>query len=98
MNRITINGKEYPCRLTMGAMILFRRETGKEVTEITDRDLSLLVTLLWCCIRSASRADKVSFDMTLEDFADATDAEQLNEFYEKMDAGKKKAAQGNPKR
>ena len=32
---VTIDGQEYPCRPTMGAMLRFKRETGKEVNEIT---------------------------------------------------------------
>ena len=31
---IMINGKAYPCRQTMGAMLRFKKETGKEVTEL----------------------------------------------------------------
>ena len=30
---VTINGTAYPCRPTMGAMLRFKKETGKEVTE-----------------------------------------------------------------
>ena len=37
---VTINGKAYPCRPTMGAMLRFKKETGKEVTEITNSGLA----------------------------------------------------------
>lgn len=33
---IVVNGKAYPCRQTMGALLRFKRETGKEVTEVSD--------------------------------------------------------------
>lgn len=72
---ITINGKAYPCRQTMGAMLRFKRETGKEVTETTEGSLSDIVTLLWCCIVSASKADGIDFDMDLMTFADAIDVD-----------------------
>ena len=29
--RISVGGRELPCRLTMGAMLLFKRETGKDL-------------------------------------------------------------------
>ena len=60
-NIITIQGKEYPCRMTMGAMLEFKNRTGKEVTDISGTDLSLVVTLLYCCLLSSCRADKVTF-------------------------------------
>ena len=46
---ITVNGKAYPCRQTMGAMLRFKRESGKEVTEIKG-EVSDLCTYLWCCV------------------------------------------------
>ena len=76
MLKITINGKEYPCRQTMGAMLRFKRETGREVTEM-EGGLSDLCTYLWCCIVSACAADGVEFAMTLIDFADALSPEDL---------------------
>ena len=42
---ITINGKAYPCRQTMGAMLRFRQETGREITA-TDGGLSDMCTYL----------------------------------------------------
>ena len=73
---IVVNGKEYPCRVTMGAMLRFRRETGREVTEING-SLEDLCTYLWCCVCSACRRDGKDFDMSLMDFADALDPETL---------------------
>ena len=61
MTKIEINGKEYPCRVTMGAMLRFKRETGHDVSKMDPTDVAELVTLLWCCIVSASKADGVEF-------------------------------------
>ena len=49
-------GKEYPCRQTMGAMLRFKRETGREVTDMT-YGVSDLCTYLYCCVgrEAASR-------------------------------------------
>lgn len=81
---ITINGKVYPCRPTMGAMLRFKKETGKEVTEIKDNSFSDFCTYLYCCVMSASTADKVSFDMSLMDFADALSLEDMTAWVKAM--------------
>lgn len=74
---VTINGEKYPCRPTMGAMLRFKRETGKEVTELRDTDVSDMCVYLFCCIQSACAADKRAFDMGLMEFADSIDPEGL---------------------
>lgn len=75
---ITINGKAYPCRQTMGAMLRFKRETGKEVTDIHGNDFSEMVAWLWCCVVSACNHDGVEFNLSLMDFADSLDPEQMS--------------------
>lgn len=67
---IEIDGAIYPCRMTMGAMVLFKEQTGREVTDIDAGSLSDMCRFLWCCVKSASRRDKVEFPLTFEDFAD----------------------------
>ena len=83
---ITINGKAYPCRQTMGAMLRFKRETGKEVTDIKADDFSDLVAWLWCCVVSACNHDGVEFGMSLMDFADSLDPEQMAAWTENVNA------------
>lgn len=78
---ITIDGKAYPCRQTMGAMLRFKKETGKEVTEITN-GFSDMCVYLFCCTASACNKDGVKFDMSLMDFADSIAPEDLNEWTE----------------
>ena len=77
MKRILINGKEYPVRMTMGAMLRFKRETGRDVSEVKRTDAADMVVLLWCMVASACSADKVPFELGLEDFADALTPEAL---------------------
>lgn len=67
---ITINGKAYPCRQTMGAMLRFKTETGKEVSAISN-DVTDMCTYLFCCIASACKHDGVEFGLSLMDFADS---------------------------
>lgn len=67
---ININGKAYPCSPTMGAMLRFKRETSREITQIDPSSFSDLCTYLWCCVVSASKREGIDFDMPLMDFAD----------------------------
>lgn len=79
---ITINGKVYPCRMTMGALLRFKRETGQEMNDVKDWGVSELCTLLWCCIASASKHDGMSFDLSLIDFADSIQPDQVTAWAE----------------
>ena len=45
----------------------FRRETGREVTQMGADALSDMAVYLWCCVRSACQVDGVAFDMDLLD-------------------------------
>jgi len=60
----------------MGAMLRFKEETGKEITD-TDGKFSDLCVYLWCCIVSACKRDGVKFDMSLMDFADSVSPEDI---------------------
>lgn len=73
---LEINGKKYPCRQTMGAMLLFKQLTNKEVTDIKG-DISDMCTLLYCCIKSACRHDNIEFNLELMDFADSITPENI---------------------
>ncbi|MEG1345886.1 MAG: hypothetical protein RSC78_04070 [Acidaminococcaceae bacterium] len=61
----------------MGAMLRFKKETGKEVTEVTVNDFTDLCTYLWCCVSSASAHDKIEFNLPLMEFADALSPEDM---------------------
>lgn len=74
---VKINGKDYPCRPTMGAMLRFKKETGKEVTDLQGGSFSDLCAYLYCCVASACAADKIDFSMELMDFADALNPEDM---------------------
>lgn len=74
---IIVDGKAYPCRLTMGAMLRFKEETGKEINEI-GTSVSLTCAFLYCCVVSACKCDGVEFDMPLMEFADHVSLADLN--------------------
>ena len=80
---VRINGRVYPCRMTMGAMLRYRRLTGKEVSEMEGGSVSELATLLYCCTASACSADGVEFGLALDEFCDLIGPEDM----ERMSAG-----------
>lgn len=82
MRRIIIKGKEYPCRITMGAMLRFKRETGHDISSLNSGDMVELITFLHCCVTSACRADKIEFTMDVEEMADHLTPDDLNAFYD----------------
>lgn len=90
MNKVEVivNGEAYPCRPTMGAMLRFKRETGREVTEIQSESFSDMCTYLWCCITSASKHDGKIFDMSLMDFADSITPDDMTEWAQSLSDGK----------
>ena len=72
-----VDGVSYPCRMTLGAMLRFKRETGREVSEIAQGGISDIVTLIWCCTCSACKADGIQFNLSLEDFCDNLEPDEL---------------------
>ncbi len=76
MATVTIDNKEYPIKMTMGAMLRFKKETGKEIND-GNMGLTDNATLIWCCIKSACAHEKVAFDISLMDFADSIDVKDI---------------------
>ena len=97
---ITINGEAYPCSPTMGAMLRFKQETGREITEIDGSSFTDLCTYLWCCVVSASKREGKEFNMSLLDFADGIAPEDMAAWNEAIttDAETDKTSPGEKKR
>lgn len=92
MTKIQIKGTEYPCRVTMGAMLRYKRESGEDVSKLKDDNLEGLVLFLWCCVKSACNADGVDFHYGFDEFADALSPKELNQFIAGMNSVEKKTA------
>lgn len=75
---VKISGKSYPCRMTMGAMLRFKRITGREVSDVQLNAASDMAVLLYCCTASACNADGVAFEMDCDTFCDRIDPESMN--------------------
>lgn len=88
--KIKVGDKEYPCRVTMGAMVRFKNESGKDVSKLEKANISELVLFVYCCVKSACNADKVAFDYDFESFADLMEPDAANSFYEDMGGEEKK--------
>ena len=89
---IKINGEAYPCRPTMGAMLRFKEQTGKEITDLDTTSFTELCTYLWCCIKSACAREQKQFDLSLLDFADSVDPDDMNAWAAAMDENGKASA------
>ena len=77
---ITINGTAYPCSPTMGAMLRFKQEKGREITEIDPTSFTDLCTYLWCCVSSAAKRENKDFNLSLLEFADNITPEDMTEW------------------
>ena len=80
---LTIRGKSYPCRVTMGAMVRYKRASGQDVSKMS-QEMSDLLLFMWCCVASASKADGIDFDLSFDDFADLLEPQDLQGFIETM--------------
>lgn len=99
MKTLTINvgGKEVPCRLSMGAMLLFKQNTGKDVSEMKTDDMEELLMFMWCCVVCACRADGVEFGIDFETFTCMVTPQDMSEWNEAMsDGNDKKKESGQP--
>lgn len=74
---IQVGDRTYPFRMTLGAMLRFKRATGKEVADLDDSNVEEVATLLHACIASTCAADKIPFSLTFDEFCDNVSVEDL---------------------
>lgn len=82
--KIAIEGKNYPMRATMGAMDIFKKETGRDPSEMNIESAVDVTAFVYGCVKSACRKDKVDFPYTLEDFMDSVDVETIQSWSEEL--------------
>jgi cyanate lyase len=88
---IKIKKKEYPIRVTMWALLTFKREKGKQVSDLKDEDLEEMLYYTYLCVRGACMQDSVPFDMSFEDFVAQVEGDPMEALVmEKLDDVKKK--------
>ena len=83
----TDDGKEYPCRVTLGAMRRYKAVTGKEADSI--EGVSDMSTFLWCCCVSDCKADGKEFKWDVDEFCDHVDVSALTAFSKGLEKEKK---------
>jgi hypothetical protein len=91
MNKITVNGKEYPLRVTLGAFVNFKRNRGIDINE-AGNDVDAVCYFMYECVRSACRVDGVQFELSFEEFADRIDLTELANFQNSQSSDKQTAA------
>lgn len=77
MNKIKIQGKEYPVRLTIGAMVAYKRDTGEDFTQFRGDDMEKLGCIIFHAMRTACKSDGVAFPFDKpDDMIDYVDMDQ----------------------
>lgn len=75
-------GEDLPARITMGALRRFEKETGRDFLKIqaslSGSDLGIM---LWCSVKSQTRAEKIRFDEDLEEFLDNVTPDEVSHWY-----------------
>lgn len=74
---IVINGEKYPYVETMGAMLGFKQETGKDMPE----DLEEILKYMYHVVKAVCRRENKPFELSFDDFADGLDADEFNRVY-----------------
>lgn len=77
---LTIDGVDYPCTSTLGAMLYYKEYTGKEVSEVDIESPTEVVTFMWCLTRAACEREGVEMPWTLQQFANRLDADDLQQW------------------
>lgn len=83
---IIVGEQSFPCYPTLGSMLRFKQETGREVTQIDSESVSDLAIYLWCCTVSASKREGKDFTLSLQDFADNVDPDALSRWNDAVTA------------
>lgn len=77
MKYITIQGKQYPFRLTIGAMVRYKHDTGEDFSEFKGNDMEKLGMIVYHGTRSACRAEGIDFPFEKkEDMLDYIDVQE----------------------
>lgn len=68
MSTVRVKDKDYPIAVTMWALITFKREKGKPVSELDPEDIEGFTYYSWLCVKGACMRDSIPFDVSFEDF------------------------------
>ena len=74
---LSVGGKEYPCRLTMGAMMRYEEVTGRKFADFDPTRAADLCALVWACAKSGCARERVEFPLGFQDFCDAVEPDEI---------------------
>lgn len=78
----TDNRGVFPRQISLGAMLIFKEETGREATEADMGSLSDLIKLLWAGAAAASETAGIAMNYTPQQFANRLTPEELKKWKE----------------
>ncbi|MGM9796552.1 MAG: hypothetical protein ACI3ZY_03040 [Parabacteroides sp.] len=71
MKKVTIDGKNYPFRLTIGATVDYKRDTGEDFSKFNGEDMEKMLHIIFHGIKSACKTNGVEFPyQSPDDIAD----------------------------
>ncbi len=83
MKKVKINGEDYPFRLTIGAMVAYKRDTGEDFSKFNGEDMEKMLHIIFYGIKSACKADNIEFPyQSPDEIADYIDMEQIGSLFE----------------
>lgn len=78
-NSIEIDGKSYPCYMTMGALLIYKRMTGKEMSKVENPNVEDTMEIIYSIVKAASQANDIEFPYSdVVDFACHLTPEQVS--------------------
>lgn len=94
---IQVGDRSYPFRMTLGAMLRFKRVTGKDLAreDLDAGNIEEVAQLLYACLASASVADRVPFSLTFDEFCDNLSTDDMFAMQELLVNPEQAAAQAS---
>lgn len=94
---IEIEGREYPVRMVMGALLMYKRQTGDDASAMDPDDVEALLTLFYCCVACACKAEGVEWPYTFEEFCNVITPQDVAAWNRSMQAEQAEAAAAEKK-
>jgi hypothetical protein len=93
---VKIKGKEYPIEVTMWALLQFKRDKGKAVSELKDDDQEDMVYYSYLCVKGACMRAQIDFKMSFEDYILYVEGDPLEALLLSKIGEEKKKRDGKP--
>ena len=83
MKHVTVKGKSYPFRLTIGAMVAYKKAVGEDFSKFNGEDMEKMLHIIFHGIKSACKADGIEFPyQSPEEIADYIDMERITDLFD----------------